>query len=318
MVNGSKQDAGLEEQDFQLVFEKYGMTHGSKVYVSWMSTTYIFVINRKAFDYLPAGLTEEDVIKGSEKWSYDALLNWVKNIKESTGSSKLGFPVCPEGLFYRFLHGHIYPSYTAAQAKNFDSADAVKMWSYLKELWKYTNPLSTTWDSLDKPLLDEEIWIGWNHFIRIKHASNDKFVAAPVPRGPCGRGFTLVIAGLSIPDFAPNKKDAWKLIDYLTKPETEREVFKSMGFLPTIDEAYEGLPEGTSKVLGDAVATQFCALDAIVAIIPSIAADGGEFNNLYMQAWERIVLKNEDLDEVLKEIASKLRKLFEEADIKVP
>jgi len=310
---------GLNGRTFQMVFKRYEMIHGRRVYIPWMSTTYLMVINKKAFDHLPAGLAKDDVIKGTEKWSYDALLNWAKNLKESTGSPKLGFPVGPDGLFYRFLHGYIYPSYTGAQVKNFDSTEAIKMWSYLKELWGCTNPSSMTWNSMNEPLLREEIWVGWNHSIRVKNViTNDKFVFAPAPRGPKGRGYILVVSGLSIPKLAPNKNGAWRLIDYLTRPETQSKVFENVGFLPTVKEAYDKLPEGPSKILGEGVATQFSALDAIVVMIPSIAAEGGEFNDIYMEAWRRIVLENEDPERVVKETASKLRRLLKESGIEVP
>jgi len=36
------------------------------------------VVNKKAFEYLPAGLTVEDITGASEKWTYYALLNWSK------------------------------------------------------------------------------------------------------------------------------------------------------------------------------------------------------------------------------------------------
>jgi len=118
----------LSGRTFPKVLEDYSHLHGIKAYVPWLTATYVMVVNKKAFDYLPPGLTKDDVIMGTEKWTYDALLAWAKNLYEKTGKKLLGFPAGPHGLFVRFLHGYLYPAFTGAQVKNFDSPDAVKMW----------------------------------------------------------------------------------------------------------------------------------------------------------------------------------------------
>ena len=153
----------LSGRTFPKVLEDYSKLHGIKAYIPWMTATYVMVVNKKAYDYLPQGLTPDDVRKGTSKWTYDALLAWAKNLAEKTGSSKLGFPAGPKGLFVRFLHGFLYPAFTGYQAKAFNSDDAVQMWEYLKELWKYVVPQSTTYDAMADPLLKEEVWIAWDH-----------------------------------------------------------------------------------------------------------------------------------------------------------
>ncbi|HIP85514.1 MAG TPA: carbohydrate ABC transporter substrate-binding protein, partial [Pyrodictium sp.] len=105
----------LGGRTFPQVLEQYSRLHGIKAYVPWLTATYVMVVNKRAFEYLPPGLTKEDVIKGTEKWTYDALLAWAKNLYEKTGKKLLGFPAGPKGLFVRFLHGYLYPSFTGAQ-----------------------------------------------------------------------------------------------------------------------------------------------------------------------------------------------------------
>lgn len=311
----------LSGRTFISTFEKYAAIGGKKVYVPWMSATYVMVINKKAFDYLPDGLTKEDVMKGTEEWTYDAFLAWAKKLKEATGSPQVGFPAGPKGLFVRFLHGYIYPAYTGYQAKAFDSPEAVTMWNYLKNLWPYVHPASTTWDAMSDPLLKGEVLIAWDHTARIKNAIEtrpDDFVVVPVPRGPEGRGFILVVAGLAIPQNAPNPDAAWKLIDYLTKPETQVKVLEKVGFFPTVKEASGALPEGPLKILAEGVAAQSSTPDAVVAMIPNLGAKGGEFKAIYKETFTRIVLNNEDPATVTKELGPKLKGLFEEVGIEVP
>ncbi|HDD26383.1 MAG TPA: extracellular solute-binding protein [Acidilobales archaeon] len=311
----------LSGRTFPKVLEDYSKMHGIKAYVPWMTATYVMVINKKAFDYLPEGLTKDDVIKGTSKWTYDAFLAWAKKLYEETGSAKVGFPAGPKGLFVRFLHGYLYPAFTGAQVKNFDSDDAVKMWEWLKELWKYVHPSSTTWDAMADPLLREDVWIAWDHTARIKDAivqRPDDFIVVPVPAGPKGRGFILVIAGLAIPKGAPNQDQAWKLIDYLTRPETQVKVLEKVGFFPTVSEATGKIPSGALKILAEGVNAQVSTPDALVALIPSLGPKGGDFKNIYLTAFDRIVNKGEDIKGVISELAPQLLKLFEEVGAPLP
>jgi len=311
----------LSGRTFPKVLEDYSHLHGIKAYIPWMTATYVMVINKKAFSYLPSGLTKYDVTHGTSKWTYQALLAWAKNLYEKTGSPKLGFPAGPKGLFVRLLHGYLYPSYTGAQVKNFNSPDAVSMWQYLKALWKYVNPASTTWDAMADPLLKGEVWIAWDHTARIKNAivnSPNQFVVVPVPRGPKGRGFILVIAGLAIPKNAPNQNADWKLIDYLTKPETQIETLKKVGFFPTVKEASAKITSGPLKILAEGVNAQLSTSDALVALIPSLGSKGGDFKNIYITAFQKIVLKNQDIQKVLNELYPQLMNLFKETGAPLP
>ncbi len=311
----------LPGRTFPKVLEDYSHLHGIKAYIPWMTATYVMVVNKEAFKYLPPGLTEEDVIKGTSKWTYDALLAWAKNLYEKTGGPKLGFPAGPHGLFVRFLHGYLYPAFTGAQVKNFNSTDAIALWNYLKKLWKYVHPSSTTWDAMADPLLKGEVWIAWDHTARIKDAIEnkpDQFVVVPVPRGPKGRGFIVVIAGLAIPKNAPNQEAAWKLIEYLTRPEVQVEVLKNTGFFPTVNEATTKITSGPLKVLAAGVNNQLSTQDALVALIPSLGAKGGDFKNVYITAFQRIVLNGEDPQKVLNELAPTLFKLFKETGAPLP
>ncbi|AMM54239.1 ABC transporter substrate-binding protein [Pyrococcus kukulkanii] len=312
----------LQGRTFIESYMNYATDKNGKVfYVPWMSATYVMVVNKEAFKYLPSGLTEQDVIQGTEKWTYDALLAWVKNIYEKTGKKAFGLPAGPKGLLHRFIHGYLYPSFTGYEAKKFDSSEAIDMWNYFKELWKYTNPASTTWDAMADPLLQGEVLIAWDHTARIKNAivtKPDQFVVVPVPRGPEGRGFIVVLAGLAIPKNAPHPDEAWKLIDYLTKPETQVKVLEKVGFFPTVKEAANAVPEGPLKILVEGVTAQSSTKDALIVMIPNLGEKGGEFSGLYREAFKRIVLQGEDPQKVLGELGPKLHNLFKEKGIPEP
>ncbi len=306
---------------FIKTLEKYAYARGIKEFIPWLQATYVFVVNKKAFDYLPKGLKKEDVIYGTEKWTYDALLEWARNITIKTGQKLLGFPMGPSSLWHRFLHGYLYPSFTGAQAIKFDSVRAVEMWEYLKKLFKYIHPSSSTWNSMDEPLLRGEVLLAWDHTARIKNAiveKPDDFVVVPVPAGPMGRGYIVVLVGLSIPKNAPNVDEALKLIDYLTSPDVQVEILKESGFFPVVEEATGYIPEGALKILAQGVVNQSKTKDSIVAFIPSLGPKGGEYTQAYRVAFRRIVIEGEDPASVIKEIGEKIRQMFKETGAPVP
>jgi carbohydrate ABC transporter substrate-binding protein, CUT1 family (TC 3.A.1.1.-) len=297
--------------------ERASIIRDSKAYVPWIIGTYVMVINNKAFDYLPPGLTKEDVIMGSEKWTYDALLEWAKRVADATGKNLVGFPAAPGGLFHRFLHGYLYPSFTGYQAKEFNSLDATRAWEYLRELWKYVNPASTTWDAMAEPLLKEEVWIAWDHIARIRAAITtkpDDFTVAPVPAGPKGRGYIIVLGGLAIPKGAPNQDEAWKLVEFLTRPEVQAKVAEAVGWLPTTMEAEVRVTGPVGKIV-EGSSRLLATKDGIPVFIPPLGGKGGEFSSTYREAFERIVLRNEDTRIVLDELMGRLKEIFESVGV---
>ena len=265
-------------------------------------------------------ITKDDVINGTEKWTYEKLYEWAKKIYEETGQPSLGFPMGPKGLWHRFLHGYIYPSFTGAQAIKFDSVRAVEMWNYLKKLFKYIHPASSTWDQMSEPLLRGEVLIAWDHTARIKDAivqKPDDFVVVPVPAGPMGRGYIIVLAGLAVPNGA-NVEESLKLADFLTSPSVQVEILKKVGFFPVVKEAIGVIPEGALKVLAKGVVNQSSTKDSVVAFIPNLGPKGGEFTETYRLAFRRIVMNGEDPEKVVKELGEKIRKMFKETKATLP
>ncbi|MFQ6065896.1 MAG: extracellular solute-binding protein [bacterium] len=311
-------DVSFPNRTFIKALEDYSVMAGRKVYIPWMQATYVMVVNKKAFEHLPLGLTAEDVTGASEKWTYYALLNWSKNLNDAFKSPRLGFPMGPKGLWHRFLHGYIYPAFTGYQAAAFDSLRAAKLWEYLKELRPYVHPASSTWEAMDEPLLKEEVLIAWDHTARVKSAIIEKpgdFAIVPVPRGLKGRGYITVAVGLGIPVGAPDKDSAIKLIEYLTRPDIQVKVLENVGFFPTVKEAEGAIPAGPLKVLATGVLTQSGAADSVMVMIPSLGPKGGEFTATYRDVFTRIVIEGADIETTITEAADKIRALFEEVGV---
>jgi multiple sugar transport system substrate-binding protein len=301
--------AGLKDRGIPAGLMELGKLGTDKqYYIPWMQATYVMVVNKKALAYLPSGADVNAL-------SYKQLAEWGKAINDKTGQRRLGFPAGPKGLLARFLEGNLYPSYTASMVTEFRSADAETMWTDFKDVWAQANPNSTSYDFMQEPLLAGEVWVAWDHIARVKdalqQAPDDYLVVAP-PAGPKGRAYMPVIAGLAIAKGAPDRKGAAELIAHLTKPETQLITASEVGFFPVVNAS---LPKDLSpgvKLLAEGVAKTQTAKDALVALLPVGLGDkGGEFNKVYVDTFQRIVLRGEAVRATLDAQADVLRGIMD-------
>ena len=282
-------------------------------YIPWMQATYVMAARKEALQYLPAG-TDVNAL------SYDQLIEWGKKLQEATGQPQIGFPAGPKGLMARYFQGYFYPSFTGGVVRTFQGAEAAAGWEKLKALWAFVTPNSTNYDFMQEPLAAGEVMVAWDHIARLKNAisaSPDDYVVFPAPSGPKGRGYMPVVAGLAIPKGSPDKAGATKVIEHLTTPDVQLLTASRVGFFPTLNvKLPEDLDPGVSLLAGAVTATQ-TSKDALISLLPVGLGDkGGEFNKVYMDAFQRIILRNEPVGDVLKAQAATLTKLM--ADTKAP
>jgi multiple sugar transport system substrate-binding protein len=292
-------------------YKKLGMLGtGEQKYLPWMQATFLMAANKQALQYLPAG-TDLNTI------TYDQLIEWAKNIAESTGSPKFGFPAGPKGLKHRFFEGFLYPSYTGSMVTKFRSAEAETAWNKFKELWQYTNPNSTNYAFMQEPLLTGEVWVAFDHVARLADAFNQKpddFVAFPAPAGPAGRGYMPVVAGVAIPKTSPDMDKAKALVAYMLKPETQIATLKATNFFPVVDVKLPDDMPASVKAFSPAITTMTGAPDALPALLPIGLGDlDGKFNQVYVDSFERIVLGGEDVHGVLEEEATALKAIIDQS-----
>jgi multiple sugar transport system substrate-binding protein len=286
---------------------KVARMEGIQAFVPWMQATYLIAARKEALRHFPAG-------RDPMRMTYDDLLQWGENIRQATGQRRLGFPVGPRGLYGRFLHGYAYPSFTGSQVKRFRSPEAVEMWRYLRRLWGVTHPSSFVYEFMSEPLLLGEVWVAWDHTARLIPALRERpeeFVVLPSPAGPRGRSFISVIVGLAIPRTADNPDLGERLIEYLTRPDTQVLTLQGVAFFPVSPEAARATPTGGLKVMADGVAAQAGARDARTALLPvGLGARTGEFVPIYVDAFRRIAIQGEDIQRVLTDQAAKLAELY--------
>jgi multiple sugar transport system substrate-binding protein len=280
-------------------------------YIPWMQATYLMVANKKALPFLPAGADINAL-------SYDELIAWTKALAEGTGGPKFGFPAGPRGLKHRFFQGFLLPAYTGSTVTEFRSAEAETAWNVFKELWKYTNPASTSYGFMQEQLVTDEVWVAFDHVARIADAFNqrpDDFVAFPAPAGPKGRAFMPVLAGIAVPATAPDKAQALALIAYMLKPETQIATLRATNFFPVIATEMPADMPPSVRASAAAIAAMTGAPDALPALLPMGLGDkGGQFSQIYTDTFERIVLNGQPVRAVLDDEAAILRALMVEAN----
>jgi multiple sugar transport system substrate-binding protein len=286
---------------------KFGTPH--QLYIPWMQATYIMVANKQALPYLPTGADVNAL-------TYDQLAAWAAAIQEKTGKRMLGFPAGPQGLMHRFFEGFLYPSYTGGVVVPFKSDAADKMWTQFTAMWKAVNPNSTSYNFMQEPLLSGDVWIAFDHIARLLDALRQKpddFVAFPAPAGPKGRGYMPVLAGLAVLKGAPDQTGANALIDYLSKPETQITTARAVGFFPVVNTPLPSDLDPGLKLGVAAIGATQSAKDAIPALLPiGLGQRGGEFDKVFLDTFQLIVLRGNKPATVLDREAQTLNRILKE------
>ena len=298
------------DREFAEAFLETGLlgSEDTLYYVPWMQATYIMAAHTQAMEYLPDGADINAL-------TWEQLGQWCQNLLDGTGGPKCGLPHA--GLFHRFLEGYMWPSFTGGMVTNFKSSEAAAMMEWLRDsLWPTIHPQSISYEFMQEPLLAGEVWVAFDHTARLIEAFNtdpDNFVAFPAPSGPVGLGFMPVVVGLGIPNDAANPDGAMALIDYLTQPETQGSVLRDLGFFPVVSGVdFSNLPAGVALEAG-AVEAQATSANALPALLPvGLGERGGEINQIFRNAFDRIVLNGEDITTVLNEEAANLQTLMNE------
>lgn len=282
-------------------------------YIPWMQATYVVAVNKKALQWLPSGA---DV----QKLTYDQFLSWMTAGRRGNGNKPIfGFPAGPKGLYHRFFQGFLLPSFTGGQITTFRGADAVTGWQYMKELWAQAAPASTNYDNMQEPLQRGEVLVAWDHVARLVGAPADKpddWVMVPAPSGPKGLGYMLVVAGLGIPQGAPEADKAKEVIKSLTSADVQAEVLKQNAFFPVTS---ADLPSDLPAAVGleaTAVRGQQDAQNAIASLPPvGLGAKEGEVTQIFKNCFKEICLDGKPIQQVLDRQAGQLNTILDELKV---
>jgi multiple sugar transport system substrate-binding protein len=280
----------------------------TQYYIPWMQATYVLVANTRALSALPRGADRN-------RLTYGQFLQWARNIRQRFGVGRVGFPASDQGLFHRWLQGYFVPSFTGRNVTRWNSASAVAGWRYLKQLWPLVHPQSLTYGFMQDPLLNGEVMLAWEHVARTRNALLQRpqdFVVMPAPAGPRGRAYMPVLAGMAVPRNAPNPAAGKQLIRHMLSVSTQAQTLGSVGFYPVITaKLSQRLGPGLLKQATAVKRTQN-ARDALPSLLPvGLGAEGGNFNTAYRNAFRRIVINNENIQNVLREEGARIQGIFD-------
>jgi multiple sugar transport system substrate-binding protein len=279
-----------------------------QLYIPWMQATYIMVANRRALQYLPKGAKINAL-------TYAQFHQWARNISQRTGQKRVAFPAGTNGLIPRFFQGYLLPSFSGGVVTTFKSPGAVAGWKYMRSIWRYAHPQSLSYNFMQDPLQSGEVWVAWDHVARLVNALKGRpgdYVAFPPPKGPKGRGYMPVLAGLAVPRTAPNASGGQALIRWMTGKATQARTLGSVGFFPVVGARLsKQLGEGLLK-MNAAVGRAQRSKDALKSLLPvGLGAEGGNFNRVYTDTFVRIVVRGENIQKVLNEQASQLQAIMD-------
>jgi multiple sugar transport system substrate-binding protein len=299
--------SGLNEE-----YVEFGKLGGDQqLYVPWMQATYIMAARREALDHLPEGADINAL-------TWEQITEWGANIQEATGERALGFPAGEDGLWHRFFQGYGYPAFTGGVNTTFASPEAVEFWTWLRDTWQYVNPQATTYGFMQEPLQSGEVWVAWDHTVRLIDAFRnipDEMVAFPAPAGPEGRAFMPVVAGLAVPSSAANPDGAKALIRHLIEPETQGITLAQVSFFPvTTDEIPVELDPGV-QAEQEAVTAMTTSDDALPALLPiGLGDQGGAYNTVFRDAFQQIVIDGGDIATVLEQQKANLQGVLDSVE----
>ena len=296
-------DAGIPQELLDL--GKLGTD--TQYYIPWLQASYVVAASNEALEYLPDGADVENL-------TYDEFLEWAQNTADAEGTPRFGFPAGEEGLMHRFLQGYLVPSFSGGVVTTFGDTAG---WEYLAELWPSVHPQSSTYEFMQDPLLNGEVQVAWDHTARLVTAIEsrpDDFVVVPAPAGPEGRAFMPVVAGLAIPNTAPNVEGAEDLIRYLLEAQTQGVTQNATGFLPVVDLGDDVEVSPGVQPLVDAVGRQAAADDALFVSLPQGLGEEDEaFGDLFRNAFERTAVNGEDVAGAIAQEAANLDELMQDA-----
>ena len=101
------------------------------------------------------------------------------------------------------------------------------------------------------------------------------------------------------------------LIDYLTRPETQIETARNVGFLPVVKAEVPPDTEPGLKLAAAAVERMQSAKDALPALLPTgLGEYAGEFDMVFLDAFKLIVLRGQNPGAVLDSEREVLNRLL--------
>ena len=210
---------------YTTMFDQTTNKDGVRYFVPNAFDVYVLIANVHALEYLPEGLTEEDVVNGL---SWEEYADWAIAIKEGTGEGKTMFPASQTGsqLLYPMggmvlAYGGVFPEMNTESAK--EAWNVIAKMAAADALYAQEDQYSAVTD----PMNAGEVWLAFSHMTpagQTYNAAPNSFVIGAAPHGDTGAGSTSGAWCYGIVAGAPNTEEAEEFINYITRPEVNYDV----------------------------------------------------------------------------------------------
>ena len=212
------------------MFDKTTNKDGVRYFVPMSFDVYVICANKKALEYLPDGLTEEDVVSGI---TWEQYADWAVAIAAGEGEGKTMMPANLTGsqLLYpmggmSLAYGGGFPEFTSEGFKKALGiiATIAAGDGFYAEQDQYTAPTD--------PLNSGDVWLTFAHMAPVGasyNAAPNNYVIGAAPKGSEGAGSTSGAWCYGIAKEAPNPELAEKFISYVADPEVNYDFCSNYG-----------------------------------------------------------------------------------------
>jgi multiple sugar transport system substrate-binding protein len=294
---------------YTTMFDSITNKDGVRYFVPNSFDVYIVLANKKALDYLPDGVTEEDVVNGM---TWEEYADWAINIAEGEGVGKTMMPASLENsqLLYpmagmSLAYGGGFPDFTSDGFKD-AMAIIAKMAAgnaFYPEQDQYT--------AVTEPMNSGDVWLAFSHMAPAGtsyNAAPNNYVVGAAPKGSAGAGSTSGAWCYGIQKGAPNEELAEKFIEYIARPDVNYAFCSNYGgALSPIEEVSDEVSDD------DAIMKAGLNMldDTIISGVPSTDySDWNAVKLLYGDVFNEILSTGEvPSDSYLEDIQSQLEAL---------
>lgn len=212
------------------MFDQTTNKDGVRYFVPFSFDVYVTAANVKALDYLPEGLTKEDVVSGI---TWEQYADWSVNIAKGEGKGKTMMPanMTSSQLLYpmggmSLAYGGTFPEVTSDGFKKAMGivAKIAEGNGFYAEQDQYTAPTD--------PLNSGDVWLTFAHMAPIGvsyNAAPNNYVIGAAPKGSNGAGSTSGAWCYGIANGTKNQELAELFIQYATSPEVNYDFCSNYG-----------------------------------------------------------------------------------------
>lgn len=263
---------------------------GKQYFLPIGADVYLFIINKQALPYLPEGVNPQNL-------TWEEVVEWARAVARGEGEGKFAVTASPQNMLI-YQYGGIILSY-GGRFPVINSPEALQAWELLVKMQHAHTPDVLDYTSVVGPMKREAAWFAFAHCARVGniYRSNPaQFILARPPKGPAGMGSIMGTSGFAVLNDAPHKELALKLVEYMTRPDTQMTIAKGTGgFIPPVEEALSLLSDSPEDEI---ISTALQVMDqGVLAFIPPMFGETwGSVKLLYEEAFRKLVLDDGAVD----------------------